>query len=167
MVIVQRMTGQLAATRQIITTEQLMALQKEADDVYVDPELMEYAVRLVGATRRPAEYGMMEIAPYISFGASPRASINLILAGRALALTRGRDYMIPNDVADLAPDIIRHRLVLSYEALADRVTADDLLRRILATVPRPARPFTEDPRLQPSAHGMEFARPAIGDVNGH
>jgi MoxR-like ATPase len=147
MVIVQRMTGQLAETRQILTTGQLLALQQEADNVYVDPELMEYAVRLVGATRRPAQYGLSEIAPYVSFGASPRASINLILASRALALTRGRDYVVPNDIAELAPDVLRHRVVLSYEALADRVSADDLIEQVLESVPRPARPFTDDPRL--------------------
>ena len=102
-----------------------MALQKQADAVYVDPELMEYAVRLVGATRRPADYGLGDIGRYLSFGASPRASINLILGARALALTRGRDYVVPPDIAELAPDVLRHRLVLSYEALADRVTPDD------------------------------------------
>jgi MoxR-like ATPase len=147
MVIVQRMTGQLAEPRQILTTDELLTLQQQADSVYVDPELMEYAVRLVGATRRPAEYGLGAIAPYVSFGASPRASINLILASRALALTRGRDYVVPPDIAELAPDVLRHRVVLSYEALADRVSADDLIQRVIETVPRPTRPFTDDPRL--------------------
>ena len=147
MVIVQRMTGQLAETRRILTTGQLLVLQQEADNVYVDPELMEYAVRLVGATRRPVEYGLNDIARYVSFGASPRASINLILAARALALTRGRDYVVPHDIVELAPDVLRHRVVLSYEALADRVSADDLIGRVLESVPRPARPFTDDPRL--------------------
>jgi MoxR-like ATPase len=147
MVIVQRMTGQLAETRQILTTGQLLELQQQADNVYVDPELMEYAVRLVGATRRPGRYGLSEIAPYVSFGASPRASINLILASRALALTRGRDYVVPSDIGELAPDVLRHRVVLSYEALADRISADDLIERVIESVPRPSRPFTDDPRL--------------------
>ena len=147
MVIVQRMTGQLAETRQILTTGQLLVLQQEADNVYVDPELMEYAVRLVGATRRPVEYGLNDVARYVSFGASPRASINLILAARALALTRGRDYVVPHDIVELAPDVLRHRVVLSYEALADRVSADDLIGHVLESVPRPTRPFTDDPRL--------------------
>ncbi len=152
MVIVQRMTGQLAETRQILTTGQLLELQQQADNVYVDPELMEYAVRLVGATRRPVEYGLSEVARYVSFGASPRASINLILASRALALTRGRDYVVPSDIAELAPDVLRHRVVLSYEALADRVSADDLIERVIESVPRPARPFTDDPRLTAAGH---------------
>jgi MoxR-like ATPase len=148
MVIVQRMTGELAPPRQIISTDDLLQMQKQADAVYVDPELMEYAVRLVSATRRPADYGLSDIEPYLSFGASPRASINLILGARALALTRGRDYVIPPDLIELAPDVMRHRLVLSYEALADRVTSTAIIERILDVVPRPYRPFTEDPRLQ-------------------
>jgi MoxR-like ATPase len=156
LVIVQRMTGQLAETRQMLTTDELMQLQQQADNVYVDPELMEYAVRLVGATRRPAEYRLGEVARYVSFGASPRASINLILAARALALTRGRDYVVPHDIADLAPDVLRHRVVLSYEALADRVSADELIDRVIQAVPSPTRPFTDDPRLAmagPSGNG--------------
>jgi MoxR-like ATPase len=146
LVIVQRMTGELPAPRQIITTEDLLAMQKQADAVYVDPELMEYAVRLVSATRRPGEFNLHDIAPYISFGASPRASINLILGARALALTRGRDYVVPPDIAELAPDVLRHRIVLSYEALADRVTADTVVQRVVEAVQRPYRPFSEDPR---------------------
>ena len=143
LVIVQRMTGTLPAIKPIITTHDLLGLQREVDAVYVDPELMEYAVRLVGATRRPAEHGLGDLARYISFGASPRASINLILGGRALAFLRGRDYVVPHDVTDLALDVLRHRLVLSYEALADGVSADALLNRMLERVPRPVRPLTD------------------------
>jgi MoxR-like ATPase len=150
MTIVQRMTGAVPAPRQIITTAELMELQKQADAVYVDPELMEYAVRLVGATRRPHDYGLHDIAPYIGFGASPRASINLILGARALALTKGRDYVVSPDIVDLAPDVLRHRLVLSYEALADRVTPETVIKRIIEVVPRPLRPLTDDPRLVPA-----------------
>jgi MoxR-like ATPase len=147
MTIVQRMTGELPQPRQIITTDDLIEMQKQADAVYVDPELMEYAVRLVAATRRPSEFRLDDVAPYLTFGASPRASINLILGARALALTRGRDYVVPPDIAELAGDVLRHRIVLSYEALADRVTADTIINRIVEAVPRPYRPFTEDPRL--------------------
>ena len=150
LVVVQRVTSAQATVRQIMSTDDLMRLQKQADDVYVDPELMEYAVRLVGATRRPAVYGLHDVERYLTFGASPRASINLILGARALALTRGRDYVVTPDIVELAPDVLRHRLVLSYEALADRVTPDTVIQQILASVPRPVRPFTEDPRLQPA-----------------
>ena len=143
LVVVQRMTGTLPDVRRILSTEDLMSLQKQADAVYVDPELMEYAVRLVGATRRPDDYGLHEEAQYVTFGASPRASINLVLGARALALTRGRDYVVPEDIAELAPDVMRHRLVLSYEALADHVTADTLIERVLQVVPQPHRPFVD------------------------
>jgi MoxR-like ATPase len=147
LVVVQRMTGALSEVRQILSTNDLMDLQKQADAVYVDPELMEYAVRLVGATRRPQEYGLHEEAQYITFGASPRASINLVLGSRALAMTRGRDYVVPEDIAELAPDVMRHRLVLSYEALADHVTADALIERVLDVVAKPHRPFTSEPQF--------------------
>ncbi len=146
MVIVQRMTSSVPAPRQIISTEDLQKMQQQADAVYVDPELMEYAVRLVGATRRPAEYGLRDIESYISFGASPRASINLVLGARALALTRGRDYVIPPDIMELAPDVLRHRLVLSYEALADHVTPDNVIDRVVEVVPKPVRPLSDDPQ---------------------
>jgi MoxR-like ATPase len=162
MVIVQRMTGALPQPRQIITTDDLLAMQKQADDVYVDPELMEYAVRLVGATRRPDEFGLHDIGRYLAFGASPRASINLILGARALALTKGRDYVVPSDIFELAGDVLRHRLVLSYEALADRVTPDAVIDRIVEVVPRPLRPLTDDPNrgwLQAAGAG-EQRRPA-------
>jgi MoxR-like ATPase len=143
LVIVQRMTGHPVQPRAILTTDELLDLQRQADEVYVDPELMEYAVRLVGATRRPGAYNLGDIARYITFGGSPRASINLILGARALALLRGRDYVVPHDVTDLAPDVLRHRIVLSYEALADNVTADAILTRLIQAVPRPVRPLTD------------------------
>ncbi len=142
-VIVERMTTALQAVQRVVDTEQLITLQQAADRVYVDPALIEYAVKLVSATRQPATVGLKEIAPFITFGASPRASINLILAGRALAFVRGRDYALPQDVRDLAPDVIRHRLVLSYEALAENVSPDDVLGRILNTIPLPEVPLRE------------------------
>ncbi len=142
-VIVERMTGTLQALQKVIDTQQLLALQREADQVYVDPALIEYAVKLVSATRKPQLVGQDKLAPFLTFGASPRASINLILAARALAFVRGRAYALPQDVRDLALDVMRHRLVLSYEALADNVSADDLLNRILNAVPLPEVPLHE------------------------
>ena len=142
-VIVERMTGALQALQQVIDAEQLLVLQQAADDVYVDPALIEYAVKLVTATRSPRLVGQGDLAPYLLYGASPRASINLILAGRALAFVRGRSYALPQDVRDLALDVIRHRLVLSYEALADNISADDLLNRMLSAVPIPEVPLHE------------------------
>ena len=142
-VIVERMTGMLQAVQKVLTTEQLLGLQQETDRVYVDPALIEYAVRLVTATREPNDVGLRELGPYIMFGASPRASINLILAARALAFVRGRVYALPQDVRDLALDVMRHRLVLSYEALSDNVTGDELLKQILDHIATPEVPLHE------------------------
>jgi MoxR-like ATPase len=113
---------------------------------------MQYAVALVAGTRRPAEFGAGDVKHYISFGASPRASINLVLGARALALLRGRDYVVPSDIADLAPDVMRHRIVLSYEALADNVTPDAVIKRIMEVVARPARPLTDEQRTEQQPH---------------
>jgi MoxR-like ATPase len=142
-VIVERMTGMLQAVQKVLTTDQLIDLQQESGKVYVDPALIEYAVRLVTATRQPKDVGAKELERYITFGASPRASINLILAGRSLAYVRGRDYALPQDVLDVALDVMRHRLVLSYEALSDNVTGDDVLNKILSRIPLPEVPLHE------------------------
>ena len=150
-VIVERMTGFLQAVQKVLTTEQLIALQKEADRVFVDPALIEYAVRMVTATRQPQDFDLKELQHYILFGASPRASINLILTGRALAFVRGRDYALPQDVLDMALDVMRHRLVLSYEALSDNVTGDDILKRILDRIPIPVVPLHEHANLRSNA----------------
>ncbi len=142
-VIVERMTSALQAINRAIDAQQLIELQQEADDVYVDPALIDYAVKLVAATRTPAQVGLADLRPYLTFGASPRASINLILAARALAYLRGRSYALPQDVRDLALDVIRHRLVLSYEALAENISSDDLLEQIFAAIPLPEIPLQE------------------------
>lgn len=140
-VIVERMTGMLLPVQRVLSTGQLVALQREADEVYVDPALIEYAVQIVAATRKPVEYGLKDLGRYIAYGASPRASINLILTARALAFVRGRKYVLPQDVLDMALDVLRHRLVLSYEALSDNVTSDMLLHRVLDRIPVPAPPL--------------------------
>lgn len=142
-VIVERMTSFLPAVQKVLTTAQLLELQQQADRVYVDPALIEFAVRMVTATRKPQEHGLKELEAYILFGASPRASINLILTARALAFVRGRDYALPQDILDMALDVMRHRLVLSYEALSDNVTSDDLLNQILERIPAPEVPLHE------------------------
>jgi MoxR-like ATPase len=142
-VIVERMTGLVPTAQQVLSTEGLLAMQAAADRVYVDPALFEYAVRLATATRTPEAYGLGELKRYIQFGASPRASINLILTARALAFVRGRDYALPEDVRDMALDVLRHRLVLSFEALSDDVTSDNILATILDRVPVPVVPLRE------------------------
>ena len=150
-VIVERMTGALQAIQKVLTTDQLIALQKDVDKVYVDPALIEYAVRMVTATRKPKDVGLKELEHYIMFGASPRASINLILTGRALAFVRGRNYALPQDVLDIALDVMRHRIVLSYEALSDNVTGDDLLNKILDRIPIPVAPLHEHVNIRDNA----------------
>jgi MoxR-like ATPase len=136
-VIVERMTAALQTVQRVIDASDLARLQRAADAIFVDPALIEYSVRVAGATRNLTALGLNDLARYVTYGASPRASINMILAGRALALVRGREYALPPDVRDVAHDVLRHRLVLSYEALADNVTADDIIARILDSVPVP------------------------------
>jgi MoxR-like ATPase len=144
-VVVERMTGPLEATQRVLSPEQLSAFQRDTDAVYVDPAVIQYAVHLAGATRYPATVGLPDLARYLSFGASPRASINLVRAAKALAFLRGRDYVLPIDARELALDVLRHRVVLSYEALADGLEADDLLRPVLEAVPVPDIPLRERP----------------------
>lgn len=140
-VIVNRVTGPRISVNPIATPEHLAALQEECRKVYVDPGLIQYAVRVVAATRKPASYGVEDLDRYVSFGASPRATIGLIEGARALAFLRGRDYALPEDVIDLVPDVLRHRVVLSYEAISDSVTPDQLVARILQALPVPERPM--------------------------
>jgi MoxR-like ATPase len=142
-VVVERMTSALEVTQRVLEPGQLVEFQKKADAVYVDPAVIEYAVRLATATRSPAGVGLPDLARYLSFGASPRASINLVLAGKALAFLRGRDFARPQDVRDLARDVMRHRLVLSYEALAEEIGPDDLLDPILEAVSMPDVPLRD------------------------
>jgi MoxR-like ATPase len=142
-VIVQRMTGSLLPVKSVATTEQLINLQREAEKVYVDPSMIQYAVQLVTATRQPDLFDIPEITRYIMYGASPRASINLIITARSLAFVRGRDYVLPQDVVDMAVDVMQHRLVLSYEALSDGVTSPVVLQQILERVPIPPQPLQD------------------------
>ena len=140
-VVVERMTSPLSAIQAVLTTEQLIALQREADKVFVDPVLMEYVVRLVTATRQPKDYGIPDIAKYITYGGSPRASINIVLTARALAFMRGRSYVLAQDIADVAVDVLRHRIVLSYEALSDDVTPDTIVAKVMERIPVPTAPM--------------------------
>ncbi len=135
--VVRRMGVRPPSAERVIGIDDLARLQEAADAVFVDAGVTDYAVRLVLATRAPADHGVAELAPYIAYGASPRGSLGLVAAGRALALLRGRDYAVPQDVFDVAFDVLRHRLVLTYEALAEGVEADAVLARILSVVTAP------------------------------
>ena len=135
--VVARSLEEAPALAQVLSLEELRELQAEAAQVYVDPALISWTVDVATATRRPAEHGVGEIADYVSFGASPRGPISLVAAGRALALIRGRDYVVPADLEALVRDAFRHRLVLSYRALAEEVMPDAILEQVLAAVPMP------------------------------
>jgi MoxR-like ATPase len=150
-VIVERVTGPPPVVAAVATTEQLDALQRECRTVYVDPALMQYAVRLVAATRQPERYGLQDIGRYLTYGASPRATINLVEGARALAFLRGRTYTLPVDMLDLVPDVLRHRMVLSYEALSEGITADTLVTRLVKKVALPDKSVPYHEAVQPKA----------------
>jgi MoxR-like ATPase len=154
--IVQRVGVSTPIPTQVASPEQVRELQTAADAIFVDRSTLEYAVNLVLATRNPANFGLADLVPYVEFGASPRASLGLIRAARALALLRGRSYAIPQDVFDVAPEILRHRVVLSYEALAAGIDAEQVLVRLLSTVAAPS--------ITPSqaAHGQGTGDPWYG-----
>jgi MoxR-like ATPase len=135
--IVHRMSVDRPEAQTVLSSEELLDLQAAADDVFVHEAVVDYAVRLVLATRAPAEHDLVDLVPLIAHGASPRATLGLIAASRALALMRGRDYVLPQEVYDVAGDILRHRVILSYEALADGVQNEDVVNRILRTVIAP------------------------------
>jgi MoxR-like ATPase len=135
--VVDRSLEEPVVARERLSLEQLERYAKASHAVLVDREVISYAVALADATRRPAQHGLGDVASYIAFGASPRGPIGLVQAARALAMLRGRGYVSADDVRDLAADVLRHRLVLSYDALTEDVTADDILERVLATVEEP------------------------------
>ena len=151
LVIVARVTGVAQEVAAVATTEELALLQRECRSGYVDPSLIQYAVRLVAATRQPDRFGIKDLARYLTYGASPRATIHLIEGARALAYLRGRTYVLPEDVSDLAPDVLRHRLSLSYEALADGQSADQIVQRIMQHVTRPEKPLETHVRIEPKS----------------
>lgn len=170
--IVYRMGNVPPKASQILDPATTIRLQRTAANVFVHHALVDYVVRVINATRRPAEIGLTDAASWLSYGASPRATLGIVAAARALALVRGRDYVIPQDIVEIIPDVLRHRLVMSYDALADEVTADTVITRILQTVGLPqvgaqpvAAPFAApgpppaDYGARPS--GAEYPNPAV------
>ncbi|EYC52217.1 ATPase [Hylemonella gracilis str. Niagara R] len=148
-VIAQRVTGAVsgeapAQANAVTDTAQLARLQAQCRAVYVDPALVQYTVKLVTATRDPKRAGLPELEKQLSYGASPRATISLVEGARALALLRGRAYTLPEDFGDLAADVLRHRLVLSYEALSDGLNSDTLIGQLMARVPLPTKVMEHD-----------------------
>ncbi len=143
--IATRMSSAAPQAEQVLTTAQLLDLQHLVTDVFVHHAVQDYAVRLVMATRDPARWGFEHLTSTIALGASPRGTLGLISAARALAVLRGRRFVVPQDVFDVAPEVLRHRITLSYDALAEGVGPDDVLREILSTV--------QAPRIAPATDG--------------
>jgi MoxR-like ATPase len=143
-VIVERVIGPRIDVTAVASIEQLAALQSQCRQVYVDPSLLQYAVRLVSATRHPERHDLADLKRLITDGASPRATIALTEGARALALLRGRGYVLPEDMVDLVPDVLRHRLVLSYEALSEGLSSDAVIARIMAKIAAPAKPLEHE-----------------------
>lgn len=135
MQILDRMSVSAPHAAQVLDLDELVALQHTADRVFVDRSVSTYAIDLVQATRHPERFGLDDLVPTIGLGVSPRATLNLVRGARAIAVLRGRSYATPQDVFDVAPEVLRHRLLLTYDALARDVTPDDIVNRILATVP--------------------------------
>uniref|UniRef100_UPI0040555526 AAA family ATPase n=1 Tax=Orrella sp. TaxID=1921583 RepID=UPI0040555526 len=140
-VIVQRAIGQAIEVATRATTDELSHLQTQCDRGFVDSAIVQYAVNLVNATRAPQSVGLASLSDYVMFGASPRATISLVQGARALAFLRGRAYTTPADLIDIVPDVLRHRVMLSYEALSDNVNADTVIEEILKAVPAPDKPL--------------------------
>jgi len=159
--IARRMGVHRPSAEPVLTSDQLHVLHGLADEVFVHHAVADYAVRLVMATRDPAAWGLPDLAPHLTLGASPRATLGLIAAGRALALLRGRRYLLPQDVFDVAPEVLRHRLILSYDALAANVATDDLIRTLLSTITAPrVAPQQEMMSMPPPESSMPASVPA-------
>jgi MoxR-like ATPase len=146
-VIVERVTGVPVAVQTVCSPADLAEAQRQSREVYVDPSLIQYAVKIVSATRRPEQYGLKDHGRYVSYGASPRATINLVEGARALAYLRNREYALAEDIVDLVPDVLRHRLSLTYEALSDGETVDRLIMKLLRAVPAPDKPLDTHVRM--------------------
>jgi MoxR-like ATPase len=146
-VIVQRVIGPPIDIQPVASIEQIQQLQQRSRSGYVDPALIQYAVKIVAATRDPARAGLSQLNDSLTFGASPRATIGLIEGARALGFLRGRSYALPQDVLDLVPDVLRHRLVLSYEALSEGLTADAIIEQIMRAIPVPDKPLENHVRI--------------------
>jgi MoxR-like ATPase len=143
--IARRMGVRAPEADHVLSAEQLAAVQSSVDEVFVHHAVQDYAVRLVMSTRDPVRWGIGGLERWIALGASPRATLGLLAAGRALAVIRGRRFLVPQDVYDVAPEILRHRLLLTYDALADGVKVDDVVAKVLSTVPAPRVAPHQDP----------------------
>ncbi|MGB3605265.1 MAG: MoxR family ATPase [Gordonia sp. (in: high G+C Gram-positive bacteria)] len=156
--IVYRMGNVPPKASPVLDPAATIRLQNLAANVFVHHALVDYVVRVINATRRPAEVGLTEVGQWLSYGASPRATLGIVASARALALIHGRDYVIPQDIVEVIPDVLRHRLVLSYDALADEVTPDHIITRILQTIGLPQVSATQA-QVQPAAQAPQMPAP--------
>ena len=159
--IIYRMGVKPPEPKQILETGDLLRLQEVASNNFVHHALVDYVVRVVTATRHPEQLGMNDVKSWISFGASPRASLGIIAASRSLALVRGRDYVVPQDIVEVIPDVLRHRLVLTYDALADEISSEIVINRILQTVGMP-----QVNAVPQQGHSVPPAMQAAGAASG-
>lgn len=156
--IARRMGVHVPVAEQVLTTDQLVGLQAVAADVFVHHAVLDYAVRLVMATRDPERWGMPDMRAQLALGASPRATLGLLSAGRALAVLRGRRFLVPQDIYDVAPEVLRHRLLLTYDALAEGIKPHDIVARVLGAIPAPrVAPHQDEPPGAPA--GPDQGRP--------
>jgi MoxR-like ATPase len=146
----------------VLKKSDLRALQRATDEIFVDHAVVEYAVRLVLATRDPEAFELDDLAPMVEFGASPRASLGLVAGARALALLRGRNYVLPDDVSEIAPDVLRHRIVLSFEAAAEGADVEDVVTRVVESIAPPRIAPSQD--WNPSRVGV--SPNASGELGG-
>ncbi len=163
--IVYRMGNKPPTASKVLDPAAMLRLQDAAANVFVHHALVDYVVRVINATRRPAEVGLTDVANWLSYGASPRATLGIVAASRALALVRGRDYVIPQDVIEIIPDVLRHRLVLSYDALADSVDADQVITRVLQTIGLPQVSAQPTAANQPVPQSIPASAPAVTPTN--
>ena len=164
MEIARRMSVDPPVAEQVLTAEQLVALQDEAKMVFIHHAVREYAVRIVMSTRAPAEWGVPDLAGSLALGASPRATLGLLAAARGHALLHGRRHVVPRDVFDVAPEVLRHRLLLTYDALADQLRVDDVIGRVLSTVPPPRIAPHQDPQSDAAAFAPAGPTVATGPL---
>ncbi len=157
MTVVERVSTKFEAVDVQLTADELKDLQAMVDEVSVHQAVTEYAVKLARASRDPSTVGLSHLNPYISNGASPRASVNLILGAKALAIIRGREYVLPEDVRDIAPEVMRHRIMLSYEALADEMQLEDIVTQLIASI-KPPQVHIGDPYRDSKSNPTSQAR---------
>lgn len=150
--IVYRMAGQAPQAQPILSGEEIIQLRNDAENVFIHHALIDYIVRIITATREPRTFGLDQLDGWLSYGASPRATLALVTTSRALALIRGRDFVVPQDIVDICHDVLRHRISLTYDAIAEDISVEDVITKILGSIPMPmSAPESPAPAVPPHA----------------